>query len=137
LIVHLLIVAFWLGALWPLYLAPGREPPAVASRLIEAFSRLAVWVVPVILLAGSAFTALLGPGLSIFGPPYGQVLLVQGGLFAVLMGLAALNKWRFGPACAAGDSRAFKRTVVVEYVLIGIVLAVTATLTMFYSPVEP
>jgi putative copper export protein len=55
-------------------------------------------------------------------------------VFAVLMGLAALNKWRYGPACAAGEARAFRRTVIVEYVLVCLVLAVTATMTTFYSP---
>ena len=44
LVLHLLIVSFWMGALWPLYQAP-------SSRLIDAFSRTAAWIVPVILLA--------------------------------------------------------------------------------------
>lgn len=52
------------------------------------------------------------------------------------MGLAALNKWRYGQACAAGQTRAFRRVVLVEYVLICMVLALTATMTMFYSPEE-
>ena len=41
---HLLVVAFWLGALWPLYLAAKKELPATAGHLIERFSVTAAWV---------------------------------------------------------------------------------------------
>ena len=134
LVLHLLAIAFWLGALWPLYLAAEREQPSVAARAIDAFSAVAAWVVPLILLAGIGLIAVLVPGLSAFGQPYGQLLLVKVSLFAVLMAMASMNKWRYGPACANGETAAFKRTVVVEYVLICVVLAVTAALTTFYSP---
>jgi copper resistance protein D len=131
---HLLVVAFWLGALWPLYLTATKEQPAVTARVIDAFSLAAAWVVPLILLAGIGLTAVLVPSLAVFRQPYGQLLLVKVSAFAVLMAMASLNKWRFGPACSAGDTAAFKRTVVIEYVLICVVLAVTAAMTTFYSP---
>jgi putative copper export protein len=131
---HLLVVAFWLGSLWPLYLVAGREPPHRAAHVIDAFSRVAAWVVPVILLAGVGLTLLLVPSWAVFRQPYGQLLLAKVALFAVLMALATLNKWTFGPACAKGRTRAFKQALAIEYVLICIVLAITATLTTFYSP---
>ncbi len=131
---HLLVVAFWLGSLWPLYLAAAKEQPSVTARVIDAFSVVAAWVVPLILLAGIGLTAVLVPSLATFRQPYGQLLLVKVGLFAVLMAMASLNKWQFGPACAEGNTAAFKRTVVIEYVLICLVLAVTAAMTTFYSP---
>ena len=134
---HLLVVAFWLGSLWPLYLAAGREPPPVAAHLIDAFSRVAAWVVPVILLAGVGLTVLLVPDWAVFKQPYGQLLLAKVALFAVLMALATLNKWTLGPACARGRTRAFKQAVAVEYVLICAVLAITAMMTTFYSPEAP
>ncbi|MBV8804296.1 MAG: CopD family protein [Sinobacteraceae bacterium] len=134
---HLLVVAFWMGSLWPLYLAADREPHGDAARLIDAFSRIGAWLVPIIFVAGLALTALLVPSLSTFEQPYGQLLLAKVAIFAVLMALATLNKWRFGPACEVGDTRAFKRTVVLEYALICLVLAITATMTMFYSPDSP
>jgi putative copper export protein len=137
LILHLLVVAFWIGALWPLYLATSRDPPAVAAKLIDAFSTVAFWVVPGILVAGIGLTVLLVPDLAVFSRPYGQLLLVKVALFAVLIAMAAFNKWIFGPACASDDptaSRAFRRTVAFEYVVMCIVLAVAAALTTFYSP---
>jgi putative copper export protein len=131
---HLLVVAFWLGSLWPLYLVAGRETPHRAAHVIDAFSRLSAWVVPVILLAGVGLTVLLVPSWAVFKQPYGQLLLAKVALFAVLMVLATLNRWTFGPACAKGRTRAFKQAVAIEYALICIVLAITATMTTFYSP---
>jgi putative copper export protein len=93
--------------------------------------------VPVILLAGVGLTVLLVPDWAVFRQPYGQLLLAKVALFAVLMALATLNKWTFGPACASGRTRAFKQAVAVEYVLICAVLAITAILTTFYSPEAP
>lgn len=133
---HLSVVAFWLGSLWPLYLTATTEQPSTTARLIDQFSATAVWLVPMILLAGVGLMALLLPSLATLRQPYGQLLLAKVAGFAVLMAMASLNKWQFGPACAAGDTRAFKRTVVIEYVLVCAVLAITAVMTMFYSP-EP
>jgi putative copper export protein len=131
-----LVVAFWLGSLWPLYLAAKKERPATAGHLIERFSVAATWVVPLILLAGIALSALLLPSLAAFKQPYGQLLLAKLAGFAVLLAMASLNKYRFGPACAEGNTAAFKRTVVIEYALICAVLTATAVMTTFFSP-EP
>ena len=63
-------------------------------------------------------------------------------LIAVTIGrelaLAALNKWRLGPALAStsGAAATFQRVVGAEYLLICAVLVVTAVMTTFFSP-EP
>jgi putative copper export protein len=137
LMVHLLIVAFWFGALWPLYIASSRETPARASELIERFSAVATWLVPVILLAGTAMAVLLLPNLSALSEPYGELLIAKVVGFALLMGLAAANKWRLGPILTHGgvqSGRWFRRSVAAEYVLIAAVLAITAVMTSFFSP---
>jgi putative copper export protein len=134
LLLHLLVVAFWLGALWPLYIAAKKEPAPTAARVIDRFSVTATWLVPLILLAGIGLTAILLPSLDTFRQPYGQLLLAKLAGFAVLMAMASLNKWSFGPACAEGNTSAFRRTVIVEFILISLVLTATAIMTMFYSP---
>jgi putative copper export protein len=134
---HLLIVAFWFGALWPLHIVSAREPQAVAAQAVAAFSTVAGWVVPLVLAAGIGLAIILVPDWSVFSQPYGRLLLAKLGLFSVLLGLASLNKWRFGVRMSQGDRQAgrqFRRTVMVEYFLICSVLAVTAVMTMFYSP---
>jgi putative copper export protein len=137
LMLHLFIVAFWFGALWPLYVASLRETPARAAVLIERFTAVATWLVPVILMAGTAMAVLLLPNVSALSQPYGELLIAKVVGFAVLMGLAAANKWRFGPDLVRGraeSGRWFRRSVAAEYLLIAAVLAITAVMTTFFSP---
>jgi putative copper resistance protein D len=137
LVLHLLVVAFWFGALWPLYVASLRETPARALDIIERFTAVATWLVPGILLAGIAMAVLLLPNLRALSEPYGELLIAKVVGFAVLMGLAAANKWRLGAALVHGPARSgrwFRRSVAAEYVLIAAVLAITAVMTSFFSP---
>jgi len=132
---HLAIVAFWFGALAPLHLVSRKERAVVASQLISNFSRIAGWWVPCILLAGALLTVALVDRWAVFAESYGLILLGKVAAFAALMGLAALNKYRYAPALAtAAGGAAFRRAVVTEYLLICAVLAATAVMTTFFSP---
>jgi copper resistance protein D len=137
LLTHLLIVAFWFGALWPLCLVTLRESWERTARIVAVFSVAAFWLVPLILVAGIAIAALLLPSVAALRQPYGELLVAKSALFAVLLGCAALNKWRLGPALGRGDPQAgqgFRRVVITEYVIMVVVLSVTAVMTTFFSP---
>ncbi|HYK24973.1 MAG TPA: CopD family protein [Steroidobacteraceae bacterium] len=134
---HVLVVAFWLGALLPLYVATRREQGPAAAKVVAGFSLAATWIVPGIFLAGVVLVAGLVPSLATFTRPYGQLLLVKIAGFALLMALAAMNKWRLAPALARGvphAGAALRRSIAAEYVLIVCVLGVTAAMTSFFSP---
>lgn len=137
LLIHIAIAAFWFGALLPLRSATRSEPPERAAHIVERFSRIAIWLVPVLFAAGLGMAALMLGSWKLAASPYGRLLLLKVTLFGVLMALASLNRWRYSPALATGNQAAVKsfgRTVVAEYALIAIILAVTATLTTLYSP---
>jgi len=137
LLAHLLIIAFWFGSLGPLYLVTLREARDRSARVVGLFSAAALWLVPLILVAGVAMAVLLLPNVAALRQPYGELVIAKGALFAVLLGLAAFNKWRFGPALGGGDllaGRVFRGMVLAEYSLIVLVLAVTAVMTTFFSP---
>lgn len=137
LLAHLLIVAFWFGALWPLCLVTLRESRERTARVISVFSAAAFWLVPMILVVGAGIAVALLPNVAALGKPYGELLIAKVVLFGVLLACAALNKWRFGPAVASADLQAGRRfcnVVITEYVLITIVLVVTAVMTTFFSP---
>src|SRR2546430_16504443 len=69
LLVHLMLAAFWFGSLWPLRQLCALEPRAQAARVIEAFSSGALWLVPLIPLAGAGIAAVLLPGFApLLGP---------------------------------------------------------------------
>jgi putative copper export protein len=134
---HVTLVAFWLGALAPLLLALRHETSADAIRLLHRFSSLAGWIVPCIPAAGIAMALVLIPDASALRRPYGQLLGVKLAGFALLMGLAVLNRWRWVPMLAREGARAavaLRRSVLGEYLLISAILVATATLTTFYSP---
>lgn len=136
LMLHLLIVGFWFGALLPLHLVSRREEPGISAGTIERFSGLAVRTVPLIFVAGLLLLWRLLPAVEALSTPYGLLLLGKISGFALLMLLAALNKWRFGPGMAGdpGAQGAFRRSVLVEFLLISIILAMTAAMTTFFSP---
>jgi putative copper resistance protein D len=137
LLAHLLILTFWFGALWPLRQAVNHEVPAIAVAVLAAFSRLAVWLVPGLLVAGVALVILLVPGFSVFGQAYGWLLLAKVAGFAALMGFAALNKLRLIPAVLQNSPATvprLRRSLMIEYLIIAMVLATTAVMTGLYSP---
>ncbi len=136
---HLLIIAFWFGALAPLYLVLVREPLAVATWVLQAFSALAVWLVPFILIVGLGLALIMVPGMEVLRRPYGQLLAAKVAAFALLMGLAMLNRSHLIPALSdaqrsEGAVRALCRSLAAEFGLLAAVLAATAVLTTFYSP---
>jgi putative copper export protein len=134
---HVGLVAFWLGALAPLLLALRHETGADAGCLLRRFSALAGWLVPCIPVAGIAMALVLVPDAAALRRPYGQLLCAKLAGFALLMGLAVLNRWRWVPMLARDGARAsvaLRRSVVGEYLLISAILSATAALTTFYSP---
>jgi len=137
LFVHLIAIAFWFGSLWPLAVAARFESAAVAGAIVARFSRTALGVVPLILLAGLAMSVLLLPGLSSLRTPYGVLLITKLVGFAMLMALAALNKWRLASGVSLGDQSsvtAFRWSILVEWLMIFVVIIVTAVMTGLYSP---
>ncbi len=147
LMLHLLIVAFWYGALWPLILVTRVESAPIAAHIVSRYSSIAGYLVPVIAVAGVMMGRILTgewPGAWTAAQPYGQLLLLKLLLFALLMVPAAANKWWLVPALRTaaatvpasptGAASALRRSIVLEMLLIAIVLTVTATLTTLYSP---
>jgi putative copper export protein len=137
LLVHLCVVAFWYGALLPLYLISSLETPQTAGGVVREFSERAIWLVPTLLLAGLALATVLLPNLAALQRPYGELLIAKVVGFCALMPLAALNRSRLGPALERGEplaARRFRRVVVAEFALLATILCVTAALTTFYSP---
>jgi copper resistance protein D len=137
LLVHVAIVAFWLGALWPLRQATALETPTAAAGALAGFSKVAVALVPLIAVAGAALALVLLPDAAALRRPYGWLLLAKVALFALLMGLAALNRLRLAPALARAQATAavqLRRSIALEYALIAAALAVTAVMTGKFSP---
>jgi len=132
---HLLVVAFWFGSLAPLLLVIRSEARPLAAQILAHFSAIAGWLVPLILLAGLSMAWILAGSLVVLRQPYGQLLIAKTLGFALLMLLAAANRWRLVPALAAGaPARALRRSILMEIALLVAILSTTAVLTTYYSP---
>ena len=139
LLVHLAAVAFWVGALLPLYRMAGQAvPPKVAARVLAAFGGMASVTVGVLLVAAVGLSGLLLGGIAAFlETTYGQTLLLKIALVLLLLALAAMNKWRLVPAFERGEpnaDRRLRRSILGEGILVLLILFVTALLTTTTSP---
>jgi putative copper export protein len=137
LIVHVLIVAFWFGALWPLYRVTRNETFSAAGAVVERFSAIALWLVPAIFVAGLVLSVALLQGLDALLTSYGVLLIAKIAGFGVLMVPAALNKWRYGPKIGSGDASAARALGVsarLEWAIIAIVLVLASIMTSLFAP---
>lgn len=137
LVIHLLVAAFWFGALSAFLIAGKRETPAIFAGLVREFSQYAGWLIPSIALVGFLMAIVLLPDIASLATPYGRLLIAKFFGFILLMALAAWNKFRLVPGLVMESDGArvqFRRVVRIEWAVIAIVLAVTATMTGLFGP---
>jgi len=126
--IHVVAVAFWVGALAPL-LALARKRNGELLPALLRFSRLALPVVGVLVLTGFGLAVVqLGSLGALIWTSYGIILLVKLTLVAILLGLAALNRWVFVPALQADRSERdpVMGTLVLEFLAVFVILGVVA-----------
>lgn len=136
--VHYVGIAFWVGALAPLYkAAAGGLPLDATAAVAEKFGRLAGILVPVLIIAGTIMSWLLVGSIgNLFGTSYGQLLLIKVLIVSALLLLAAANKFRFVPRLLEGQSSAasdLAKSIKYETVLVLIIFLITAILTSTLS----
>jgi putative copper resistance protein D len=144
-ILHVLAAAVWIGALvmfLGLLRGAGREPASDAAlhRALEGFGGVGSALVAVLIATGlvnSWFLVGLDHLSGLWTTGYGQFLSLKLLLFAVMLGLAAANRFRHTPALGAAlQSQAgiavpladLRRSVLIETFVGFVVLAVVAWL---------
>lgn len=145
--VHLLASGVWLGALFGLMLLllrpASRMSPAhiqLSHRALEGFSSIGTGVVALLLLTGlvnSWFLVGIDHLSAMLTALYGQLLWVKLLLFAAMLGLAALNRFRLTPALQAGGTAtvgALRRSLFVETAFALAILGLVAWLGTLSPP---
>lgn len=136
--VHLVGAAYWLGALWPLLLIVRSGDRARAGAVLERFGMIAMFLVGALVLAGVALAVLLLGSLeALWQTPYGITLMIKLALVAMLLLLAALNRFRLVPRLVAGErsaAAALWGSMTAEIILALLILLATAVLTTYFSP---
>jgi copper resistance protein D len=106
-VAHLLAAAAWIGALVGLAaMVFGKADAAAAYAALDQFSRTGGIIVAVVVVSGLVNSAYLVGVHHIADLPataYGRLLIVKLVLFAGMLGLAALNRFRLTPALDAGS----------------------------------
>lgn len=153
-VVHLLAAGGWIGALAALglMLARGRSGRTAADftamhHALAGFSKAGTLFVGLLVVTGTVSSwILVGPqGATLAATSqYVQLLAVKLALFAAMIGLAAMNRFRLTPALSRdlnagfvplGSLRALHRSVVIETGLAALVLAIVAWLGTIVPPV--
>jgi putative copper export protein len=109
-VVHLAVVAFWVGSLPPLLWVAQRRDGASAAKLIQDWSKAAIWAVSAMIVSGMLLSWYLTLHMDrIFDAWHGWALAWK--VLAVLaaLGLALWNRQRHTPALARGDAGAGAR----------------------------
>ena len=126
-LVHAVAVAFWVGSLVSLSAALRADAGGAA---LAAFSRAIPGVLAALVVSGTALAVVQveQPSL-LLSTAYGRLLCAKLLLVALLLMLAAWNRFRLTPAVAAGSDAArgrLRRTIAIELAVMAVVLALVA-----------
>jgi len=139
--IHLAAAGLWLGGLLPLGIllrraarAEGGSYTVLARTALPHFSQMGYMAVALVALTGLVNSVfLVGSFTALVATPYGRLLIAKLVLFAAMVGLALLNRFRLAPRLRDPDTahtplRALCRSVAAEQALGLAILAVVAIL---------
>lgn len=136
--VHLVGVAFWVGALTPLLLVGRRGDLETLAGTARRFGAIAVYVVVSLLFAGGLLLCTLLTHITeLWTTDYGRLVCMKLLAVAALLSAAAWNKLRLTTRLQGHDLCAFVgllRSVKVEMLLAALILGITATMTTLVGP---
>lgn len=139
--VHLSAVSLWIGGLVSLVAAVWLVAPELRREAFLRFSRLAIALIALALVAGTYLSIVRLPHLAdLWTQSYGQVLLVKLALVAVLLGFGAAHHFLVRPKLMrAGDGFLARvgRSLLCESAVAISVLLVAAILTGSKPPPRP
>ncbi|RZM71059.1 copper-binding protein [Pseudoalteromonas rubra] len=136
LMLHVLVMAWWFGALFPLKQACHESDYGQLYSLMDTFGKQASIAVSLLLVAGLwlAFQ-LVGNVEELFSSSYGQTLLLKLALVTSILGIAAKHKLKLVPYLKNNDGKeALSKSISIEMVVGFAILSVTAGLTSVVGP---
>lgn len=136
---HLLTAGFWLGGLLILAIFLQRNWADRVSQLgaLRLFSIWGTPVVAVLVITGliNAISILPVSEMTLH-TSYFDLLVTKVGLASVMIGLAALNRWHFGPALRTGGQRAKRQLTITvgSEIVLGVTVVSVAGLLGLTAP---
>ncbi len=135
---HLLAGGAWLGGLLPLLIVVRQAPLDAAQDAAGRFSTLGAICVALLIATALYQGVLLSGGLAgLTGTAYGAMLLTKAALFALLIGIAAINRLRLAPALAGPTGEGGRRALCLSIALetaIGLAVVLAASVLAGLEP---
>ena len=136
LFLHLLAVHWWIGGLPGLFAATRAAPAHELARAVRRFGSLAAWAVAMLVIAGGVLLGVLTGWRLDLASGYQQAVLLKLGAVAVILAIAAVNKWRLTPALArdADSARAALRTSLIVETGVALLILLATALAISFPP---
>ena len=139
LLLHLIAVAFWLGALWPLRMLTNSKDILRVAQIMHRFGQIAVIFVFMLIVAGVFLIwLLLGKLDLLWTSVYGQLMLLKFIFVSLLLAMAAINKLLITPNLLSTNNKSemgiLRKSIKFEMVLVCLILFITACFTTLVGP---
>ncbi|WP_196139316.1 copper resistance D family protein [Aliikangiella sp. G2MR2-5] len=134
---HLLVVAWWIGTLFPLKSACRFLNVDSIFQLMEIFGKIASYIVAILVICGVTLVIVIADfKLDIFYQVYGWLLLAKLTLVAGMLMVALYHKLKLVPSLKEESGAALKleKSISREILLAMMILLFTALLTLVVSP---
>lgn len=137
-LVHITAAAWWLGGLWTLLAASQALACNSFAALVRTFSRQAIWVVGLLIVAAIVTAAQLLNLQIDFTQEYDLGLIAKAGLTIGLLIFAATNRYFLAGRVGTAKSAVtwLRATIIAELLLFLAIFVTTAWLTTWHSPHE-
>ncbi len=136
LVFHVLVMAWWFGALYPLKVACLSFSDEELIKIMRSFSKQAVIMVFLSLAAGVLLAIeLIDSVYALFNTSYGLTLLLKLSLVVSILGIAARNKLKLVPAIRENAGRKLLSKSITNEMMVAVaILGITAGLTTVVGP---
>ncbi len=131
--VHAVAAAVWTGCLLALVVHLRDRPDLVAAS-VRRLSRLSLACALLVVSSGMLTAAAAQVSAADLQTPYGRLLLVKGGLFAILVVLGSWHRAWTVPSASTGHPQALRRLAAIELAVMGAVFGVASGLTAAPPP---
>lgn len=133
--IHVIIGAWWIGSIYPLWLVTHRLSRDRARHVLERFGSLAIKAVVLLVLAGGVLLWRLTGGEGLLSTPYGFWLVCKGALVALILVVAAYHRYQLVPVLVDGGSRRrLKKSLALEKAIGWGIFGATTVLTTLVGP---